>query len=79
MNKWKHEDGTKWCRVADAPVVAINPWPRKAGDRPEGKTEGTLHLVAVGHTEPKAGMQREGAKIDQSVRLREQIDLGKRR
>lgn len=79
MNKWRHEDGTKWCRVADAPVVVINSWPRKAGNRPEGKTEGTLHLVAVGRTEPKAGRQCEGAKINQSVRPKEQIDLGKRR
>jgi len=32
-----------WCRVADEPVVVINPQPVKAGNRPEEKTEGTLH------------------------------------
>lgn len=37
-----------WCRVADDSVVVINPWPVKAGNRPEEKTKGTLYLVAVG-------------------------------
>lgn len=65
--------------MADEPVVVINSWPRKAGNRAEGKTKGTLHQVAVGHTEPKAGMQCEGAKINQSEQPKEQIDWEKRR
>lgn len=52
---------------ADEPVVVINPEPMKAGNRPEGKTWGTLHLVAVRHIEPKANMPCEGAKVNQRV------------
>ena len=30
-------------RGADKPIVVMNPQPVKAGNRPEDKTEGTLH------------------------------------
>jgi len=48
--------------VADEPVVATNPQPVKAGNRPEDKTEGTLHQVAAGHKEPKAFMFAKGRR-----------------
>jgi len=53
--------------VADESVVVINPRPVKAGNRPEDKTEGTLHPVAMRHNEPKAVMICEGTKINQSM------------
>jgi hypothetical protein len=40
--------------VADEPVVVTNPQPVKAGNRPEDKTEGTLHHVAAGHKGAKS-------------------------
>ncbi|KXG78937.1 hypothetical protein [Thermotalea metallivorans] len=35
--------------VADESVVVINSGPMKAGNRPEGKTGRTLHLITVGY------------------------------
>lgn len=51
-----------WCGVADEPVVVINPQPMKAGNRSEGKTEGTMHKVAAGYKEPKAFMLVKGRR-----------------
>ena len=42
----------------------------KAGNRLEGKTWRTLHLVAVGHSQPKAALLCEGTKVNQSMQLR---------
>ena len=50
--------------MADEPVVVTNPQPVKAGNRPEDKTEGTLHHVAA-----KSLYVCEGAKINQSMQL----------
>lgn len=63
---------------ADEPVVVINPKPMKAGNRPEGKTWGTLHLVAVRHIEPKANMPCEGAKVNQRVQPKNQNNWKRR-
>jgi len=61
-NKRKRKGEKTWCWVADEPVVVTNPQPVKAGNRPEDKTEGTLHQVAAGHKEPKAFMFAKGRR-----------------
>jgi hypothetical protein len=43
----------KWCGVADESVVVTNPRPMKAGNRPEEKTRGTVHQIALGCSYPK--------------------------
>ena len=43
-NKPKGKGEKKRCRVADEPVVVMNPLPGKAGNRPKDKTEGTVAL-----------------------------------
>ena len=48
LNKRKRKGGSMRCRVADESVVVMNPQPVKAGNRPEGKTEGTAALVSLG-------------------------------
>jgi len=68
-NKRKRKVEKTWCWVADESVVVINPQPMKVGNRLEDKTEGTLHLIAMSHNEPKAIMICEGTKINQSMQL----------
>jgi len=52
-----------WCRVADEPVVVMNPRPMKAGNRPEGKTEGTVPKWNWA-VRAKSTVSREGAKAN---------------
>ncbi len=54
--------------MADEPVVATNPQPVKAGNRPEDKTGGTLHQVAVKFLE--AGVMKDGAWQETDIEAR---------
>lgn len=48
------------CRMADEPVVVINPQPMKAGNSLEDKTEETLHLLRWGVDSQKRLRLRRG-------------------
>jgi hypothetical protein len=52
---------------ADEPIVVNNPKPRKAGNRPEEKTWGTLYLSCSGAYWSKARRSYEGVKVNQRV------------
>ena len=47
---------------AEESVVVINPWPMKAGNRPEEKTKGTSYLVMMGYEQPKEFISAKGGR-----------------
>lgn len=67
-NKRRRKGETKWCRVADESVVVMNLQLRKAGNRLEGKTEGTASRRRWTRG-AKSFCGCEGTKVNQSVQL----------